>query len=259
MRSKRPKEEFFAARKGIDIPVETDDFSPKSPPYWHEDGDVTLSVPHSNQKENNFLVHRSILCLHSSVFRDIFESDLCTVEENEVISIIPIPEHDRAEGVRALLMVMYRGFELTTDHSMLTFEGALNVLQLTHKYQTEKLHEFIILINAARLTDTAELLPAAFYELAAYDHSNALDEDDSTCTLCPSDCERIAIGTQRWYGRYETLLAEAGIVERRMPNAEQASTATSIFKIRGDSKFRPCTKKTGWKKMPSIVRKYLFG
>ncbi|KIJ40237.1 hypothetical protein M422DRAFT_256773 [Sphaerobolus stellatus SS14] len=239
-----------------------------SPPYWHKDGDIILTAQDNQGKEHRLRVHRLILCLHSPVFRDMSTLGMQTVNAEET-PIVPL-KGDDVEDIRALILVLYKGFELYGNPESLTFSGALGVLRLTHKYQMEQLRLAVVnllqpnwplnyeeykrafislsdtekkerlcrsvkLINVARLTDCHSLLLPAFFEVAKSDSKGWRDIINGTEVPISEDWHRIMIGKTAWLGRIKTLEVAGMFVNPQAflwDNDLPAGQQLSVFKTR---------------------------
>ncbi|KIJ40241.1 hypothetical protein M422DRAFT_780739 [Sphaerobolus stellatus SS14] len=200
------------------------DIHDRHPPFWHENGNIILSVKddHSGE-EHQFKIHKYVLKLHSTVFRDMLEVG----QAHELCSTVAL-KGDSVDDVCALLRVLYTGF---MAYDTLTFENALGILRLSDKYLFDELRAAVIrllkrnwplnreeyihfkkaypeernlkciqLIKTANLTRAHELLPTAFFELAVCDH-DILDriqptDPPSIHGLSQADLSRILIGRQ---------------------------------------------------------------
>ncbi|KIJ40238.1 hypothetical protein M422DRAFT_256774 [Sphaerobolus stellatus SS14] len=168
---------------------------------------------------------------------------LHTIEGGK-LPTVPLKD-DSVADVRALLLVLYRGFEQTyRNPESMAFDGALSILRLSHKYQMEQLRLSMVnllkfswplnyetyrwlmgtlslperkerldkcakLIHVARLLEAYELLPAAFFELAASNCSQWIEGIDGTTFLSSADWHRIMIGkTATWPRRFKKLLVK---------------------------------------------------
>ncbi|KIJ40244.1 hypothetical protein M422DRAFT_780740 [Sphaerobolus stellatus SS14] len=208
--------------------TKTDDIGRK-PPFWHENGDIILSVKdaQANGEEHQFKVHKLILSLQSIVFLDMVE--LGGIQENKC-PIVHLPG-DSVQGVRALLMVLYK-VALYNEPDVITFESALELLKLSHKYQFNEVYGAVIrllkeswpvnrkkyvtfkraypkdrsakciqLISVARLVGANELLPTAFFELANQDLEMKLRTKSSHIqAISDKDMIRILVGQRRLIG-----------------------------------------------------------
>ncbi|KLO08211.1 hypothetical protein SCHPADRAFT_835628, partial [Schizopora paradoxa] len=116
---------------------------------WLSDGNVVLAT-----KTYLFRVHKSVLSMRSSVFRDLF--DLATpdanVEENEVVRISPelyegiplVRLEDEGEDVEHLLKAIYepRYYDIHEGHH--TFEKVDALLKLSLKYDFQSIRFDVI-------------------------------------------------------------------------------------------------------------------
>ncbi|KIJ40280.1 hypothetical protein M422DRAFT_68581 [Sphaerobolus stellatus SS14] len=217
------------------------------PPFWHEDGDIILSAldPGANT-ECKFRVHKVLLSLQSPVFRDMFSMGGRNRDDSEdPCPVVPLRD-DSVDDVRALLTVLYNGFGLYEDTPSISFDEAIGVLKLSHKYQMEQLRKGIIrllkrswpldrdefvtimkqsaiypsasrirncvqLVNAAHIADAYELLPTALYELAIL-KPNPQDQAFMRLRgLSSEDLYHISIGKSRMIERYKSLeIASSG-------------------------------------------------
>lgn len=139
------------------------------------------------------------------------------------------------------MKILYKGYEIYCGADTVSFEGALGILRLSHKYQMEHLKSCILkllrrswpldytvykmvfnsltdtqkssrisqsikLINAARLTACYDLLPAAFFELTNADWETWTPEvGDGAEPLCLGDWVRLMRGKVLWAERLRTL------------------------------------------------------
>lgn len=260
------------------------------PPFWHDDGDVILSViDPDKEKGHQFKVHKVILCLHSPVFRDV--EVVCTPNLSEELPIIPL-QGDRVEDVRALLVVLYKGFELYVDPKALGFDGALGVLRLAHKYQMDSLtrvvtkllekswvlnhsgHQKLLksfsrserearatkcikIINMARLTGLSQLLPVAFYELAISNPAEWTERVEGTCLLSSEDWRRLIVGKSRWMQRLNALVYGCLSVGCRIWMSDRLEEyRPSIFTYRNN--YTKCTSPGNFKREGYSVCSKLF-
>ncbi|KIJ40235.1 hypothetical protein M422DRAFT_68559 [Sphaerobolus stellatus SS14] len=244
----------------------------RNPPYWHEDGDIILIAQDTQGKEYRFRVHRFILCFHSPVFRDMHALGVQTIKAEETPTV-PLKD-DSVEDVCALLLVLYKGLyysELYANPESLTFDDALGVLRLAHKYQMDQLglsvvkllqlswplnygeykqviaslsvtekrkriYKSVKLMNAARLTECHDLLLPAVFEIA-----NSISDDLSGSIdgleLSSEDWRRITKGRASWLRRLKTL-ESAGIFKEPQAflwdNSLPAENKLSIFETRNN-------------------------
>ncbi|KAJ6476239.1 hypothetical protein C8R45DRAFT_374064 [Mycena sanguinolenta] len=87
---------------------------------WHDDGSVVLQA-----ESTQFRVHWTVLCLHSTVFRDMRgipqpEDDEPTIEGCPVI-----PLHDSSVDIKHLLDVLYDPLLCSMEKLSLAIIGAL--------------------------------------------------------------------------------------------------------------------------------------
>ena len=76
-------------------------------PIWHEDGDIVLSVK-DGKIEQQFLVHRQMLCRTSNVFRDMLAMPQpANTKGSAGYPVVPLD--DSAGDLRALLSALYDG------------------------------------------------------------------------------------------------------------------------------------------------------
>lgn len=236
----------------------------RSPPYWHDDGDIILSVKDHDQ-EHRFQIHRIFLRVRSPVFRDMLA--IGTQEKSGEVPIVPLQD-DTVQDVKALLSAIYTGFEMYDTTSL---DEVLGILRLGHKYQMEGLYSSAVkllkrswplnrtahlqimglispledarkirllkcvrLIDVARLTGTSVLLPSAFYELAASNCGEWIDRIEGAPLMAIDDRQRIALGRRRWKERALALQEgprfsdKATIWESARPLDQQ----TSLFALR---------------------------
>ncbi|KIJ40239.1 hypothetical protein M422DRAFT_256775 [Sphaerobolus stellatus SS14] len=247
-------------------------------PYWHEDGDIILTAQDNQGKENQFRIHHIMLCLHSPVFREMYALGMQTIDKAEETPIVPLKD-DSVEDVRALLLVLYKGFELYANPESLTFDDALGVLRLAHKYQmdqlrlsmikllqlswslnygeykqviaslsvTEKekrLYKSIKLMNAARLTECHELLLPAVFEVTNSISDGLSGGIDGIELLSSEDWRRIMKGRASWLRRLETLEKAGNFMSARAflwDNSLPDEKRLSIFETRGNFAAGKCT------------------
>ncbi|KAF8493605.1 hypothetical protein JB92DRAFT_3147236 [Gautieria morchelliformis] len=208
----------------------------------HDDGDTVLSVRKAHDVQHadaEFRVHRAIISLHGgSVLRHLVEA----ADPSEYVDGRPvIPCYgDSVEDFSALLMALYNGLALLHDN-YLTLDVALAILRLSDKYRFEALQRGITrvlfenwplnyddyisrqeqwgspgsrIIKSMKLVKTAqqckawELLPAAFYEIAA---TQPLEWDDIELSSCEKylthpDLARILRGRESAVKRLQSLL-----------------------------------------------------
>ncbi|KIJ40243.1 hypothetical protein M422DRAFT_256779 [Sphaerobolus stellatus SS14] len=203
------------------------------PPFWHEDGDLILRITKNNSNEVLFKIHKVLLVLKSPVFRDMVI--LGHEVEHKPVPEVPL-KGDSVEDVCALLRVLYEGFEIYAE--TMSFDAALGVLRLSHKYQMDSLRTGIIrllkqswplnrqdylslskgeckvpritesikLINAAWCTHTYQLLPTAFYELAIANLSEGpISEREYLNNLSQEHLARLVVGKDRLRMRLHSL------------------------------------------------------
>ncbi|KIJ40240.1 hypothetical protein M422DRAFT_49195 [Sphaerobolus stellatus SS14] len=207
---------------------------PRVQPFWHEDGDIILSVESKdNATEQLFKVHKLFLVFKSPVFRDMIA--VGREEEEQATPVVPLRD-DSVDDVCALLRVIYEGFEVYGD--TMPFDTALGILRLSHKYQMDSLRIAIIrllkqswplnrqeyrslwryrppgsrvlecvkLINTAWRTHTYQLLPTAFYELAVMSLSQDNILSSYLQELSAGDLVRLITGKDKMQRRFHSLL-----------------------------------------------------
>ncbi|KAF8479937.1 hypothetical protein JB92DRAFT_3042188 [Gautieria morchelliformis] len=193
----------------------------RSRDYWYKDGDTVLSVTEYGV-EHQFRVHRPILTIPSPVFRDMLRNN-----QNFVTLT-----NDSVDNVTALLGALYVGRKAQN----VTFDVALRILKISHKYQLEglqqsmkqkllqdwpvkrseyiarftslgssadRLSQALKLIETAQGCQASELLPTAFYELAC---AWGNEWSDMIPHLSPENVARMWVGRARLERRLRPLV-----------------------------------------------------
>ena len=76
----------------------------------HEDGDLVLATgERKDEIEENFLVHKALMALHSPVLRDMLEN-ADPVDVTGPMNNVPVVRcYDSASDIRILLCALYNG------------------------------------------------------------------------------------------------------------------------------------------------------
>lgn len=76
---------------------------------WFRDGNIVLCALSSNSNSYHaFRVHKSVLSMHASVFRDMFDNDAVLDASSEQYAGVPLVDlHDAAEDVEDFLRAIY--------------------------------------------------------------------------------------------------------------------------------------------------------
>ncbi|KAK7052254.1 BTB domain-containing protein [Favolaschia claudopus] len=98
---------------------------------WHDDGSVVLRV-----ERTLFRVHWTVLCLHSSVFRDL--RGIPQPPEEPQIEGCPVVElHDDTQDITLFLTALYNPHRLSEEIMTLDFIGA--IVRIGRKYDVQNL------------------------------------------------------------------------------------------------------------------------
>ncbi|KAH9835450.1 uncharacterized protein C8Q71DRAFT_710329 [Rhodofomes roseus] len=158
---------------------------------WLDDGNIVIVA-----QNVAFRVHRSVLSLHSEVFRDMFT--IPPPDDEETIDGCPaVRVSDTADGMRHMLWALYNG-RTFPEHGQVEFDVVAALVRMAHKYQisylcdetlstikelyvegfldfiackprsvhprlTYKVEDAFQVVQLAHLTNTPSLLPAALY------------------------------------------------------------------------------------------------
>ncbi|TRM55385.1 hypothetical protein BD626DRAFT_266851 [Schizophyllum amplum] len=149
------------------------DYSPVDD-LWFDDGNVVIAA-----KSRLFRVHRSILSLQSSVFRDILS--LPASEEQDMYEGHPLIElPDDGEEVEHFLKAIYlpQYFPSAKGPNDLPFEAVVGALRLAHKYDVPFLRRRALRVFSAEYIldiDKIETMPTPWWR-----RSDPHREDDVT-------------------------------------------------------------------------------
>ncbi|TDL25284.1 hypothetical protein BD410DRAFT_744017 [Rickenella mellea] len=148
--------------KGLSQPDKVAKDNVKSVEVWFDDGNIVVGVdtttkgldlrpvhPASEQR-HLFKVHKSVLGMHSPVWKDMFElpqprhsnMDETTEDEYEGVPLMILP--DTLKDVRDLLMLMYKPTQFNFNRlDSGTVSKVSGILKLSKKYQIDAFREHI--------------------------------------------------------------------------------------------------------------------
>ncbi|KAI1781887.1 hypothetical protein LXA43DRAFT_907382 [Ganoderma leucocontextum] len=155
------------------VPLATDaidDSIQRDPEIWFEDGNIVIIA-----QNTAFRFHKSVLSLHSPVFRDLFlvpQPSLAGGEEAvETLDGCPVVRvSDTSYDFRELLRAIYGGPWLTFHtfpSPAVTFAMLTALARLSHKYQLDELLEAVVPRLKGTFTTELEMWDKSrgFYEL----------------------------------------------------------------------------------------------
>ncbi|OJT07011.1 hypothetical protein TRAPUB_2141 [Trametes pubescens] len=214
--------------------------------FWLDDGTIILVA-----SGVGFRVYKGILAIHSSVFRDMFAAGNAEIVADAPCPIVHLSDsaEDLRPFLRAILPLEARFHQADHPSNTISVNEAIAVARLSHKYQADELQHQALdclknyyapspyslwaqkglhkdvhfyaslrpdyaigVIALARLTDTPEMLPLAFYDCARLgeDVREGWARKDGTVeTLSDADLQRCFDGAAAMRRRAAAAAAKA--------------------------------------------------
>ncbi|KIM44193.1 hypothetical protein M413DRAFT_376605 [Hebeloma cylindrosporum] len=102
--------------------------------FWFDDGNVILQA-----ESTQFRVHRSLLSLHSNLFRDMFSmpqpTDTTTIPHADGCPVISLA--DKASDLEYVLSIFYENFRVQEMRDLMPIDFLSAILRLGKKYEID--------------------------------------------------------------------------------------------------------------------------